>query len=446
MTEELIAVLSKIPGLRVIARTSVIPYRSSGKSVTQIGTELGVGSILEGSVRKSGDRLRITLQLIDVSSQEHVWSEKYDRQLTDVFGIQTEVAESTAKLIRVELSDRAREFLHRTPTTDMGAYELYLRAVLRGDAAALIDAETFRETVALLEQAIERDSRFALAYARLGYVYVVGAGDFLPHRDGFARARSAVNRALELDPDLSEAHWALGSLAMQEEHDWTRAEEEFRRALALNPSDAEARSSYSNLLRVTGRFQEAEQELRAALEINPTWWVPRWGLVDLALSRGEIEVAKERVQQLLRPDPNPMLTHLMFAVFYADVGRSADAHRELDLAGRPSIMLLRVARALGALGELDEARGLLAELTAAPDRKFVSGDFIAALYAVVGDKEKALATIEADIKEGESGLWLRHPMPAYDSMRDDPRFQAALRTFHLPDSALRKVPRRQPTG
>ncbi|HYA54775.1 MAG TPA: adenylate/guanylate cyclase domain-containing protein, partial [Thermoplasmata archaeon] len=144
LTEELISVLSKIPGLRVIARTSVTPYKSSSKSAAQIGTELGVGSILEGSVRKAGDRLRISLQLIDASSQEHVWTESYDRQMSDVFAIQSEVAESTAKAIRVELSDRAREFLGRAPTTNLRAYDLFLRAILK---AELVSEKSFRASV-----------------------------------------------------------------------------------------------------------------------------------------------------------------------------------------------------------------------------------------------------------------------------------------------------------
>jgi adenylate cyclase len=445
LTEELIAVLSKIPGLRVIARTSVTPYKSSSKSVAQIGAELGVTSILEGSVRKAADQLRITLQLIDVPSQEHVWSEKFDRRFSDVFAIQTEVAESTARAIRVELSDHAREFIHRAPTDNLPAYELYLRAVLGSDR---LDPEAFRSSVALLEEAIRMDPQFALAYAQLGHLLVQGAGDFLPHRDGFSRARPLVVRALELDPDLSEAHSARGDLAMQDEHDWKLAEAEFEKAIALNPSNGRARASYSTLLRVLGRYEEAERQLRAALETDPKWWVPRWLLVDGALERGEVALAEERARQWLDPDPFPALTHLAFAMKYAETGRRTDARRELELVDRPPGLLFRLGRAL-VLAELDEpeeARTLLSELTERPSHEFLSIDYFAALYAAVGETEKALRLIEATEKDGGSGLWLRHRIPAFDSIRDDPRFVAALESFKLPEEVTRKRDARQRQG
>jgi len=438
LTEELIAVLSKLPSVRVIARTSVVPYKSSPKSVAQIGAELGVTSILEGSVRKSGDRLRITLQLIDVASQEHIWSEKYDRELADVFAIQTEVAERTASAIRVELSERAREFLRRTPTQSLPAYELYLRAVQLGEAE-FFSAEAFRESVALLEGAIERDPDFALAHAQLGHRLVLGAGDYLPHREGFARARREILRALELDPELSEAHAALGNLRMQEDHDWDGARAEFERALLLNPSNAIARVSYGTLLRVLGRHADAEEQFRFAYEVNPGAWTPRWLLIDSALLRLDEAEAKARYRALIPVDLNPMLSHLAFAALYAELGRPDDARRELAAAGTSSNPLMRLARAivLGTLGDLDEPRALLAELTAAPPSQFVSAEYLPALYAMLGEKEKALDLLEQSVRAGESGLWIRQLMPAFDGIRDDPRFVAMLRSFRLPDEALR---------
>jgi len=438
LTEELISVLSKIPGLRVIARTSVIPYKSTSKSAAQIGTELGVSSILEGSVRKAGDRLRISLQLIDAGSQEHVWTESYDRQLSDVFAIQTEVAESTAKAIRVELSDRAREFLGRAPTANLQAYDLYLRATLKSDE---ISSETFRASVTLLEEAIQLDPRFALAYAHLGDRYVQGAGDYLPHHEGFARARPFVTRALELDPDLSEAHASRANLAMQEEHDWALAESEFERAVTLNPSNARARVTYSSLLRVLGKSEQTERQLWAAVETDPKWWVPRYLLVDMALDREDLALAGERVRQLVGAEFETPMLHFDFAIKYAEWGRFEEARRELDLAGSPPGLLPRVARALilADMHEPGEARTLLAELTGEEPHEFISRDYVAALYAVVGEKEKALDLIEACAKEGESGLWLRFRLSSFDAIRDDPRFVAALRSFHLPEEAIRSA-------
>ena len=442
LTEELISALSKIPNLRVIARTSVLPYKTTAKSVAQIGAELGVGSVLEGSVRKAGDRLRISLQLIDVGSQEHIWSERFDRELSDVFAIQSEVAESTAGSIRIELSDRARELLRRPPTTDLVAYDLYLRGTL----ADLYTGDGFRESVALLEQAVEKDPDFALAYAQLGHRYVLGAGDYLTHHEGFARAREAALRAIELDPDLSDAHSTLAELAMQEDHDWARAEAEFLRALSLNPSNTTARANYAFLLKVLDRREECEAQYRAAVEVDPKAWSSRWGLIDLALSEGNVALAEQRVRELLDPDPNPSITHLAFGAYHAWVGNRTEARRELEAAGRSSIFVYRFARAmaLAALGETAEADALLTEFTDGSPREFVAQEYIAALYATTGAREKALELLEEGVKHGETGLWIRYALPSFDSIREDPRFAAMLRSLHLPDTVVEKATRLPP--
>ena len=436
LTEELIAVLSKIPMIRVIARTSVNPYKSRTKSIAQIGTELGVRSVLEGSVRKAGDRLRITLQLVDVTTQEPVWAERYDRQLSDVFAIQTEIAESTARSIRVELSGAARKYLRRPPTTNLAAYDLYLRASRLFDT---VDPDIYRESVALLETAIEKDPQFAQAYAQLGDRLVQGAGDYFPHREGFIRARACVMRALELDPAISEAHSALANLIMQEEHDWGRAEEEFRRALALNPSNGNARMHYAGLLRTLGRTEEAEGQARAAIETDPSWWVPRWMLVELPLIRGDLVIARERADQLPQPNPFPEFTHLSLGMAYARRGDRDAARRELVAAGPSPLLMARLAHAtvLAMLGEPDEARALLSQYTGAQRAGFVSSDFVAALYAAIGEKEHALSVLEKAASDGESGLWLRYMIPAFDTIRTDPRFVALIRAYHFPEAVTR---------
>jgi adenylate cyclase len=430
LTEELIAVLSKIQGLRVIARTSVAAYKASTKSVAQIGSELGVTSVLEGSVRKANDRLRITLQLIDVGTQEHVWAESYDRQLSDVFAIQTEVAESTAKAIRVELSEGAREFIARPPTADVQAYELYLRAVVKGEEYNL---PAFQDSLRLLEEAIRRDPSFALAYAHLGYMYVQGSGDYLPHAEAFARAREYISRALQLDADLSQAHAALANLYMQQDHDWARSEAEFRRALELNPSNATARVSYATLLRVVGRWDEEEQQLYAAMDTNPTWQIPPRILVDSALMRDDLPLARERVARFLSPDPHPDWTHLSFATYYAATGRLDEARRELAAAGTSHDIMPRVAHALvlGQLGETSEAHQILEELERGKLGPQFSKDYEAALLLVLGRKERAYEVLEEELRSGGSGLWIRADLPVFAPIRNEPRFEAILRALNI---------------
>jgi adenylate cyclase len=436
LTEELISALSRIQGVRVIARSSVAPYKSSTKSAAQIGSELGVGSLLEGSVRKAGDRVRISLQLVDVSSQEHSWTETYDRQLADIFAIQSEVAESTAKAIRVELTQGAREYIRRPPTSSLRAYELYLQSGIRDDSP---DPRGFRRSRDQLEEAIRIDPTFAAAHARLGNLFVQAAGDWMSHAEGFALGRTHVSRALELDPDLPEAHAALANLVMQSEHDWDRAEKEFERALALNPSDTAARMTFATLLTVLGRPDDAERQMWQALETDPGSEHPGHALVDSALNRGNVELALERQRTLLRKDGRPEWTHISFAVAYARLGRASDAHRELDAIGPATTLLLRLGRALvlGILHEPEEARALLDDVARNPEMGFISQDFIAALYVSVGENERALELIERLARTGESGLWLRYAVPVFDPVRNDPRFVAALKSLNIDLDARR---------
>ncbi len=430
LTEELISALSRIQGLRVIARTSVASYKASTKSVAQIGSELGVGSLLEGSVRKAGDRVRISLQLIDVASQEHAWTETYDRHLADIFAIQSEVAESTAKAIRVELSEGARDYIRRPATSNLRAYELYLQSGAREETP---DESVFRRSRAQLEEALQLDPTFASAHARLGNLFVQAAGDWMTHAEGFPLARTHITRALELDPELPEAHAALANLVMQSEHDWPRAEREFERALALNPSDTSARMTYATLLSTLGRHDDAERQMWQAIEIDPAAELPGHFLVESAIMRGDLDLARARQRTLLRNDRRPIWTHLAFALGYARAGRADDSRRELDAVGPSSLLLLRLGRALvlGLLGEAGEAQALLDERARDPEVGFLSQDFIAALYVAVGERERSLELIERMAKTGESGLWLRYQLPTFDPIRNDPRFVAALKALNI---------------
>jgi adenylate cyclase len=437
LTEELISALSRIQGLRVIARTSVASYKASTKSAAQIGTELGVGSLLEGSVRKSGDRVRISLQLIDVTSQEHSWTETYDRQLADIFAIQSEVAESTAKAIRVELSEGARDYIRRPPTSSLRAYELYLQSGFREEAP---DARIFQRSRAQLEEAIRIDPKFAAAHARLGNLLVQAAGDWMTHAEGFVPARIHINRALELDPELGEAHAALANLVMQSEHDWARAEREFERALALNPSDTGARMTFATMLTTLGRPEDAERQMWQALETDPASEHPGHFLVDSALNRGDFELARERQKTLLAKDGRPEWTRLSFAVAYARAHRVAEVRRELDAIGPPTTFLMRLGRALtlGMIGEGTEARIFLDDLARNPNPTFVSQDYLAALYVAVGEHERALDLIDRMARSGESGLWLRYTLSIFDPIRNDPRFVGALKALHIDPEAIRR--------
>jgi TolB-like protein len=237
LTDELIGTLSKIGELRVIARTSVGQYTATSKTIAQIGNELGVSSVLEGSVRKAGNRIRITLQLIDAVTQEHIWADHYDRDLDDVFAIQTEIAEKTAGALRLEVLGPEHESIGKASTDDLAAYHLYLKGV---HLASQSGPEGHKESIHYFEESIRNDPNFSEPYARLANAPIALASDHIPTADALPRARELIAQALELDPNLSEAHTARGYLALQFDQDWGVAEAEFKRAIELSPSNANA--------------------------------------------------------------------------------------------------------------------------------------------------------------------------------------------------------------
>ena len=267
ITEELISKLSRLRDLTVIARTSVMQYKGTGKSVAEIGRELQVGTILEGSVRKAGDRLRITAQLIDVTSQAHIWSQDYDRALDDVFAIQSNVAESVADALQITLKPAEKRQIEKAGTGDHQAYDLYLRGLFHFNKYT---EQGFHTAIKYSERAIQRDRAFARAYALLAwsYEYLAFYG-FLGREVAYPKALQAVSKSLALNSSLPEAYTVLGLLKV-DDYDWAGAESAFQRAVELDPGAAMPRSLYGiGYLSAIGKHDEAVAELTRALELDP---------------------------------------------------------------------------------------------------------------------------------------------------------------------------------
>jgi adenylate cyclase len=432
LTEELISALSKIRELRVIARTSVAQYKSTSKTVSQIGTELDVSSVLEGSVRKAGNRLRVTLQLIDAGTQEHIWAKSYDRDLDDVFAIQSDIAEKTAGALRLELLGAERESIRKKPTSNLAAYNLYLKGIYLFRQVKQ-EFEGFTESVKVFEQAIKEDSNFSLAYATLANIYIALSGETLPHRVALPRARSLVETALKLDPSSSEAHAARGNLAFQQEHDWALAEREFKTAIALNPSSVDAHFWYSYLLRSLRRSDEQIEELRTVIELDPLWETPKHMLALAYAQAGDLASAIASAEAQRDNQPADPSAHLLLGLIYARAARKNDAQRELESATGPLGNDLRMNRAIlrAWLGNPEEARRLVTEKESASRATYVKPGDIPELYAVLGEIEKALDRLEREEQDGESSLWFRHRSLSFDSIRAEPRFRALLKKLNL---------------
>jgi len=434
LTEELISILGQVRGLRVIARSSVNHFQSGQWSLAEVGRELGASAVLEGSVRKAGERLRISLQLVDVTTQEGLWAQTFDRRLDDVFAVQSEVGERTAAALRVRILGASRAALHRPATANLAAYGLYLqglhltRSSKAGEAALATD---------LFRRATEADPSFAGAYAHLAHRLLGSIGETRPAREVVPEVRPLVEKALSLDPESPEAHGAKGNLSMQGDLDWAIAEAEFRRALELNPSDFEPRTWYALLLRALQRYSDAEEQLRVVLELDPLNPSGPSLLSSVLRLRGSLEESLRVAQTMLRPLVEPLEYHLHLAYTYFYGGRTADARRELDQVRDlgPVSRSLDHAVLVARLGEPSEVRTQLEAAEAASRTSYVPLLRLAVLAAAAGDRERAIAYLEKDWADGDRGLWFAYQGLGYDPVRSDPRFVQMLERMRLPTSA-----------
>jgi TolB-like protein/Tfp pilus assembly protein PilF len=433
MTEELINALSKVSGLRVAARTSSFAFKGKSADVREIGRRLGVGAVLEGSVRKAGTKLRVTVQLVDASDGYHLWSEDYDRELSDVFTVQNDIAQAIASALKVRLVGDERAPLVRPPTRDLGAYELFLKgrfAVYQRTEAALAQAVRF------FEQAVARDSSFAEAYAGLAEANVVLPFYSRTHPAvAWAGARAAAERALALDSTLVGAHAVLAYGKMLYDWDWEGAERGFRRAIALDPRYAIVHMWYGLYLAGRGRTPDALREFQIAHELEPLsiLYSTEVGL-GLYISRRYGEAAAQ-LQQTLQLDPNSAIAHGWLGYVYIQMGMPDRAIAELQRAAalnkRRAQTIAGLAYAHAAAGNRRAAERLLAELLERWRTEYVSSLVIAVAYAGLGDREQAVRWLENAASVHDPFLTYLSMIPAFDPLRADPRFSQVLKKLGL---------------
>jgi TolB-like protein/Tfp pilus assembly protein PilF len=389
MTEELITVLSRLQGLRVIARTSVDHYKGREKRVSQIAQELQVGSIMEGSVRMAPDRIRVSVQLINARNEEHIWSENYDRKLDDIFGIQTDIANQVAQSLKMKLIGEERARLNARITENVSAYINYLKG-----RALLSTRKTEEITRAkeLFESTIAEDPKYAPAFAGLADAYLsLGVYSLLPVHLAQQRAKEFVSKALELDPNLAEAHASLGRI-LKLDYDFVAAEDELRKAIALNPSYANGRVWYSfclmdlgyyrkaleelrlaedadplslnvlnfevHYLALTGRREEAAAKLKKMVEIYPENLFVRWNQGLLDFLNGDYEQGIRLLRDVSNSKPDSSAFKMDLAIAYATIGDTENAKRSLrelvSLPEQTSWRIFGIAHAYAALGDLDQ--------------------------------------------------------------------------------------------
>ncbi len=429
ITEDLITALSKVSGLHVAARTSSFAFKGKNEEIEKIGAQLHVGAVLEGSVAKAGNQVRITAQLIDVADGYHLWSDSYDRELKDIFAIRSQVAETVAKALQVTLLAGEREKLGQKPTDDLDAYQLYLKG--RHAAATYADPVN---AMRYLQQAIARDPRYALAYNGLAYYYVSGTDGLLEGSECLPRAREAAEKALQLDPSLAEAHTWLGAVHWWYDRDDAAARRELETAIAMQPDLASAHEMYGWYLVAAGEVDAGLAESRRAVELDPlSSETNAWLGANLYLTRRYDEAIKQ-LRTAVGTDPDYTYAHLFLGRAYARTGRFSDAIAELrtatQLAPSPEGESA-LGRAYSDAGDRSKATGVLDHLREQMHDTFVSAAFLATVHVGLGQVDEAFAALEEAAAQHSyyAGWWKLDP--ELDPLRSDPRFTALLKKVGL---------------
>jgi TolB-like protein/Tfp pilus assembly protein PilF len=437
LTEEMIAQLGRLDPKEfgVIARTSVMHYQHSPEKVDQIGSELGVQYVLEGSVRRDSDKVRINAELIEVAGQRQLWAQQYDRELTNLLVVQAEIAREISDAIQLTLGSPERSESVRQPTLTPQAYQGYdlcLKGLYFWNKR---NVPGFQQAIEYFQQAIAKDPNYAPAYAGLANSYALMPGYALaPASKYMPKAREAALRALQIDDNLPEAHVALALILENYDWDWSTAEKEYRRAIELNPNYATAHQWYAEFLMWQGRFDEALRESENARRLDPLSLI-------IATDRGSIfyfsrqyDRAIEQFQSVREMDPSFARVHLVTDA-YVQQGRFAEALADLEESRRTSGDGIGSSSKLvylyGRMGQKDKAQAEMRKLEAENRRQPVDPGVMALAYLGVGNKDAALGSLEKAFVQRSNLLTALKVEPVYDPLRDDPRFQELLRRVGL---------------
>ena len=435
MTDALITTLAQIGVLRVISRTSVMQYKGARKPLPEIARELKVDAVIEGTVVRSGNRVRIAAQLIHAATDTHLWAKSYESDLRDILALQSDVARTIAQEIQIKLTPQEKARLAETCPVDPGAYEAFLKGRHHWYRRS---PEALKRALYYLQQATAKDPTYALAYAGLADAYNSLGWDLyavLAPAESFPKAKEAAKRALELDPNCAEAHAALGWAAAAYDWDWVAAETEFQRAIELKPQYGPVHIWYSHFLKPMGRTKESFEESRRALECDPLGLVLNMHMGWHYLYLREYQQAIEQLLKTLELDPAFIPARMFLGEAYEQVGMFAEAIAEFEeavnLTNRQPIYLAGLGHAYAVSGNRDEALNTIQELNQLSTQKFVPARGIAEIYMGLGDKEQAFAWLDKAFEQRNGWLLHLEENQRYDSLRKDPRYIDLVRRMNL---------------
>jgi len=434
LTEELISSVSRTKGLRVIARTSVMRCKGTSMSIAEIGKELNVGSVLEGSIRKSGNKIRISVQFVDTSNEEPQWSQDYDREIKDVLEIQTDIARKVTEALREHILGEVPHSEKRTTTKIPKAYIKYLQGRQSWNQRTEL---SLKKAIQFFEEALKYDNTYANGYTGLADSYATLAFlDFMAPHEAYPKAREAAEKALALDPQLAEAHTSLGLIKFQYDWDWEGAETELTEAISINSNYAPAHHFYADYLKAMGRFDEALVEIKKAQEIDPLSLPISTGVGHVLYLCGKYDEAIEQYQRAVDLDPNFMITHVWFGRPYLEKGMFNEAISELELAvklsGESTLALAMLGHGLASAGRDNEATVILEKLKERSKSQYVPSYWIAVIYNGFKDKEQVLEWMKKAYAERSSWLVWTNVEPRFAWLRKESDVVELLKAMNFP--------------
>ena len=436
MTDELIANLAKIRSLRVIARSTAMAYKGTRKSISEIARELKVDAVVEGTVLRVGDRVRITAELVQVSTDRHLWADTYESQMGDILALQNRVSTAIANEIRINVTPEEKQRLEKKPHVRPEAYENYLKGKYFWNRRS---AEKLGSAIRYFEEAIAEDPQYTLAYAALADCYgIVSATIFgtISPEEAAPKARKAAMRALELDPASAAAETALATVKFNYDWDWAGADAGFRRAISVDPNYGTAYQRYSLYLTAMGRFDNSFEQINKARQIDPLSLSINFSLGWRLYMARRYDAAITQLRNTLDMDSTYELPHLVLGQAYEQMGNHREAIAELqkaaELARNTPLTVAGLARGYALGGHRAEGIKLLGTLIEEARREYVSPYYVASLYAALGNNKEALAWLERAYLQRANGLVFLKVDPEWDGLRFSPEFMDLERKLRLP--------------
>ena len=434
LTEELITKLARISALRVLSRTTAMHYKGVRKPLPEIARELQVDGVVEGTVLRSGEQVRISAQLIHAPTDTHLWADSYERNLRNVLSLQSEVAQAIAREVQVKLTPQEQAHITDVRPVDPEAYEAYLKGRYHWNRRR---GEEIPKAIRCFQQAIAKDPTYAAAYAGLAdSLSTLGTWSLVPPNEGCAKAKGLALRALDIDPSLGEAHVSLAWITAWYDYDFVAAEREFERAIELNPRYPTAHYWFGFFLALMGRYEEGYTELKRAIRLDPLSGVIHWGFGMVYWCSRRYDQAIDQSEKTLALDASFAPAHALLGWVYPHKSLPELAitslRKAVELSQSASQWVGSLGEAYALAGYRDEARKILEQLQEVSLKQYITPYIIGRIYNAVGEQDEAFRLLETAYQERATWMIFLKTDPGFDNLRPDPRFQDLLRRMNFP--------------